>query len=219
MNKCCIHILSFYDDSNSIIRTSLVASWDLFVCLLHYEVVIDEESVAAGDPFQMEISFKNGNNETVISANHVVNLSIVDAANLTEISGNLQFVSINLQNGQRALTQTCTAVGMIRIKLEDEIGTAAAYSDPLEVLAGSVAAINIESEKTEIRALEDVSLTVSLMDKADNPVANKEVKFSIISGTGVLSDTSKISDDNGQVAVEFTAGRVTETNMVRASVD
>ena len=219
LNQGGNQILRAFDDSNSNIRTSLDAQVEVLVGGLHYEVVIQEASVAAGDPFQMEVFFKNGNNETVISANHVVNLSVVDAANLTEVSGNLQFVSINLQNGRRALTQTCTAVGMIRIKVEDQIGTAAAYSDPLEVLAGSVASVYIEAEKTEIRALEDLLLTIQLSDMAENPVANKEVKFSIISGTGALSDTSKISDDNGQATVEFTAGRVTETNTVRASVD
>jgi hypothetical protein len=35
----------------------------------------------------------------------------------------------------------------------------------------------------------------------------------------VLSDTSKISDDDGQVTVEFTAGRVTEIDTLRANVD
>ncbi|MEJ2054354.1 MAG: Ig-like domain-containing protein, partial [Calditrichaceae bacterium] len=213
-------ILRAFDDSNTNIRTSLDAQVEVLVGGLHYEVVIDEESVAAGDPFQMEIFFKNQNNETITSANHVVHLSIVDASNLTEVSGDLQFTSIDLQNGHRALTQTCTAVGMIKIKIEDDLdGTDPAYSDPLEVLAGSVAAINIESEKTELRALEDLLLTVQLSDMAENPVANKEVKFSVISGTGVLSDTSKISDEDGQVTVEFTAGRVTENDTIRASVD
>ena len=219
LNQGGNQILRAFDDTNSNIRTSLDAQVEVLVGGLHYEVVIQETSVAAGDPFQMEVFFKNGNNETVISANHVVNLSIVDAANLNEISGNLQFVSINLQNGHRALTQTCTAVGMIRIKVEDQIGTATAYSEPLEVLAGSVADVNIQAEKTEVRALEDLMLTALLTDMSGNPVANKEASFSIISGSGTLADTAKISDDNGEVTVKFTAGRITETNTVRVSID
>ena len=108
---------------------------------------------------------------------------------------------------------------MIRIKVEDQIGTAAAYSDPIKVQAGSVATVNIEAEKTEVRALEDLLLTAQLSDMAGNPVANKTVSFSLISGSGILADSTKTSDSNGEVTVEFTAGRTTETNLVRASVD
>jgi len=96
------------DDSNSNIRTSLDAQVEVLVGGLHYDVTIYTERVAAGDPFDMEVHFKNGNNEIVISANHVVNLSVVDATNLNEVEGSLQFVSVNLQNGKRLKSrETC----------------------------------------------------------------------------------------------------------------
>ena len=82
-----------------------------------------------------------------------------------------------------------------------------------------MATVYIEAEKTEVRALEDLLLSIQLSDMAENPVANKEVSFSIISGSGILADSTKTSDSNGEVTVEFTAGRVTETNTVRANVD
>jgi hypothetical protein len=219
LNQGGNQILRAIDNSNSNIRTSLDAQVEILVGGLHYELVIHETSVAAGDPFQMDVLFKNGNDETVINANHLVSLSVVDAANLNEVSGNLQFVSINLQNGKRSLTQTCTAVGMIRIKVEDEIGTDAAYSDPLEVLAGSVAEVNIQASKTEVRALEDLTLTVNLTDIAGNPVPDKKVKFLVVTGSGTLADSTSMSNNDGEVTVDFKAGRITETNTVRASVD
>ena len=54
---------------------------------------------------------------------------------------------------------------------------------------------------------------------AGNPVPDKTVTFSVLSGNGNLADTSSMSSSNGEVSMEFTAGRVTEVNMVRASVD
>lgn len=212
-------IIRALDDSNPTIRTSLDAQVHVLVGGLHYVITLGTSSVAAGDPFEMGILFKNGNNEVVIGANHLVNLSLVDATNLAPIAGNLQYVSINLQNGSRTLTQTCNAVGLLRIKVTDEIGTDPAYSEPLEVFAGSVANILMEAPKNEVRALEKVILTTRLTDVAGNPVPDKDVSFSVISGSGHLSDTSAVSDQNGEIHIQFTAGRVTETNIIRAEID
>ena len=177
LNQGGNQILRAIDDSNSMIRTSLDSQVEVLVGGLHYTVAIDTDRVAAGEPFEMEVLFKNGNDEIVISANHLVELSVVDAANLDSVPGNLQLVSFNLQNGRRLLTQTCTAVGLVRIKVEDQIGTAVAYSDPFEVFAGSVANIAIETPKNEVRALEKMTLTVHLTDIAGNPVPDKHSIF------------------------------------------
>jgi hypothetical protein len=219
LNQGGNQIIRALDDSNPTIRTSLDAQVEVLVGGLHYVVILGTNTVAAGDPFEMGISFKNGNDEIVISANHLVTLSLVDATTLSPVEGSLQFVSINLQNGTRTLTQTCNAVGLLRIQITDEIGTAPAYSEPLEVLAGSVASIAIEAPKNEVRALEKITLTTRLTDIAGNPVPDKVVSFSLVSGSGTLADTSTVSDENGEILIQFTAGRVTETNLIRAEID
>jgi hypothetical protein len=219
LNQGGNQIIRAIDESNSNIRTSLDSQVEVLVGGLHYEISLGNYTIAAGEPFEMQIFYKNGNNETVISANHLVQMSLVDATDLSEVPGNLQFESINLANGQRTLTQTSSAVGLIRLKVEDEIGTAPGYSDPLEVLAGSVATIEMESAKNEIRALEKVSLLTRLIDIAGNAVPDKLVHLSIISGSGSLAQDSSLSNENGEVSVEFSAGKVTETNVIRAAVD
>lgn len=219
LNQGGNQIIRTIDESNSNIRTSLDSQVEVLVGGLHYELSLSTSIIAAGEPFDMQIFYKNGNNETVISANHLVQMSLVDATDLSEVPGNLQFESINLANGQRTLTQTSSAVGLIRIKVEDEIGTAPGYSDPLEILAGSVATIEVESAKNEIRALEKVSLLTRLIDIAGNPVPDKLVHLSIISGTGSLAQDSSLSNENGEVSVEFSAGKLTETNVIRATSD
>ncbi len=219
LNQGGNQIIRAIDESNINIRNSLDALVEVLIGGLHYEVVLDTTVVAAGDPFEMEVFYKNGNNEVVIGANHLVELSLVDASDLSEIPGSIQYVSFNLANGYRKITQTCNAVGLVRIKVEDQIDTAPAYSDPLEILAGSVATIQIESPKKEVRGLEKMMLSTLLMDAAGNAVPDKEVSFSITSGSGSLTQSSSISNAEGIAMVEFSAGKIAESNIVRAEVD
>jgi hypothetical protein len=219
LNQGGNQIIRAIDNSNSNIRTSLDAQLEVLVGGLHYEVFLDSSRVAAGDEFNMQILFKNGNNEIVITANHLVSLSVVDASTLNPVTGNLKFVSVNLENGQRTIAQTCDAVGLIRIKVEDQINTAPGYSEPLEIYAGSVENIVLEAPKNEIRALEKLVITANLTDITGNPVPDKLVNFSVINGNGNLADTTAVSDASGTVQIEFSAGRVTEMNTIRASVD
>ncbi|MBN2367274.1 MAG: Ig-like domain-containing protein [Calditrichaeota bacterium] len=212
-------IIRAIDESNTNIRTSLDGQVEVLVGGLHYEIILDTGRVAAGEPFQMSVSFKNGNEEVVISANHLINFSLVDAANLTAVEGSLQYQSVNLANGRRSLEQSTNAVGLVRIKVEDEIGTAAAYSEPLEILAGSVASIEIQAEKNEVRALEKLMLSVLLSDGAGNPVPDQTVSFSVTSGTGTMAAPEGISNSEGIVLIEFTGGKLTESNIIRAEID
>jgi hypothetical protein len=219
LNQGGNQIIRAIDNSNSNIRTSLDAQVEVLVGGLHYEINLGAEQIPAGDPFQMDIFFKNANEELVITANHLVKLSPVDAATLDSVAGDLQFVSVNLANGKRSIAQSCNAVGLIRIKVEDDIGTAAGYSEPLEVFAGSVSTITMEAEKTELRAEEKMVISASLKDAAENPVPGKVVTFSVTQGNGTLSSTEGTSNNTGLVTVEFTSGKVTENNIVHAEVD
>jgi len=219
LNQGGNQIIRAIDESNSNIRTSLDALVEVLIGGLHYEIVLDTNVVAAGDPFEMEIFYKNGNNEVVISANHLVQLSLVNASDLSEVPGSLEYVSLNLANGYRKINQSCTAVGRVRIKVEDQIDTAPAYSEPLEILAGSVETIEIESEKNEVRALEKLTVTTLLTDATGNPVPEKNVEFMVVTGTGTLENSLATSNDQGIATVVFSAGRVTETNTIRAQVD
>ncbi len=219
LNQGGNQIIRAIDNSNTNIRTSLDAQLEVLVGGLHYEIHLDSSRVAAGDNFGMQILFKNGNDEIVITANHLVSLGLVDASTLDSVPGNLLYKSLNLENGKRTIVQTTNAVGIIRIKVEDQINTAPGYSEPLEVYAGSVENIVLEAPKNEVRALEKLVITASLTDITGNPVPDKLVNFSVINGSGNLADTTATSDATGKVEIEFTAGRVTEMNMVRASVD
>ncbi len=219
LNQGGNQIIRAIDNSNTNIRTSLDAQVEVLVGGLHYEINLGTERVAAGDPFQMDIFFKNANEELVITANHLVNFSLVDATTLDSIAGELQFVSVNLANGRRSLAQSCNAVGLVRIKVEDKIGTAAGYSEPLEIFAGSVSSITMAAQKNELRAMEKLVLLASLNDAAGNPVPAKVVTFSVTQGTGTLDSTEGISDSKGRVSIEFTAGKITETSYVHAEVD
>jgi hypothetical protein len=77
----------------------------------------------------------------------------------------------------------------------------------------------MQSPKTEVRAREKLVITANLTDVAGNPVPDKTVSFSLISGSGILADSSALSDADGHATIEFTAGIITESNVVRAEVD
>jgi hypothetical protein len=219
LNQGGNQIIRSIDDSNPNINQSLDAQVEVLTGGLHYEVVLDTDRVATGESFGMSVIFKNGLNEIVITANHLVSLNLVDASTLDSVPGTLQFATLNLESGQKTITQTCNTVGLVRIKAEDQINTEPGYSNPLEVFAGHVSNIVIEAPKEEVRALEKLVVTTKLTDVAGNPVQDKTVSFSLISGTGSISDSSAQSDQNGEVHVEFTSGRLTETNILRAWVE
>jgi hypothetical protein len=212
-------IIRALDESNSSIRTSLDAQVEVLVGGLHYIVSLDTNKVATGEEFEMSVIFKNAIDEIVLTANHIVTLSLVDASTLESVSGTLQYPTLNLQNGQKNINQTTNTVGLVRIKVEDQLNTEPGYSNPLEVFAGSVSNINLEAPKKEIRGLEKLAVLVKLTDIAGNPVQGKLVDFSVISGSGTVSDSSLLSDSKGELQVEFVAGKLTETNILRAFVE
>jgi hypothetical protein len=212
-------VLRAINDSNAQIRTSLDGVVGVLVGGLHYEVVLSTDKIAAGYEFNMQIFYKNGIGELVASANHLVHLSLVNANDVSQTLGTLNNNSFDLQGGSRIIKQIINSVGLVRIKVEDEIGTQPAYSDPLEVFAGDVTSIQIDAPRSEIRGLEEVTLSAKLADHAGNPVSNYEVQFSVISGSGELKQPTGLSDPEGMVSVGFKAGRISELNIVRAQVD
>jgi len=219
LNQGGNQVLRAINETNSNIRTSMDAMLEVLVGGLHYEIVVEKSQVSAGEEFNMHVFFKNGIGELVTSANHLVHLSLVNANDVNQIVGTLANSSFDLQSGKRSIKQICDSVGLVRIKVTDEIGNEPAYSDPFEVLAGSVTSIQFAAPKTELRGLEEVTLSATLSDHAGNPVSNCEVQFSVISGSGQLKQNTSSTDDNGVVQVGFKAGKVSEVNVVRAQFD
>ncbi|MCG8607013.1 Ig-like domain-containing protein [bacterium] len=77
--------------------------------------------------------------------------------------------------------------------------------------------VNIAATEKHILALQATEVEVILGDETGNRVPNSEVRFAVISGTGTISPTSAISDSLGKARTVFTAGQLTETNLVRAT--
>ncbi len=219
LNQGGNQILRAINDSNSNIRSSLEAMLEVLVGGLHYEISLTTNRVAAGESFQMTVAYKNGIGETVPSANQVVQLSLVDAQDINQEAGIVENASFNLQGGQRTIQQVCNAVGSFRIKVVDNQETAPAYSDPIEIFAGSVTNLQMSAPKTELRGMEEVTLSTQLLDMASNPVVNQEVQFEIVQGSGQLKQSSAVSNEKGVASVIFTAGKLSEKDVVRARVD
>ncbi|MEE8255136.1 MAG: hypothetical protein V3S58_05990, partial [Nitrosomonadaceae bacterium] len=183
-------ILRAIDESNSAIKESIEAVVEVLVGGLHYEVSFGTNTATAGEPFTMQVFYKNGLGQIVVSGNQLVKLSAVSANNLNEEVGSLENATFNLQAGQRSISQVFTITGTIRIKVEDDLGTEPAYSDPLEVIAsGAVNYPNpfgLESPKTfiEYYLSEDADVTLKIFDLFGNLVWTKEIIAGAPGGQG-----------------------------------
>jgi hypothetical protein len=207
------------DLSNPEIKESFEGVVNVLVGGLHYEIALDSNEVIAGQPFYLEVFYSNGIGESVAGANHLITLSAVSATNLYTVVGPLKNAVVNLQAGKRKIDQVFNVAGMIRIKVEDDIGTEPAYSELLNVKAGGISSLDISAAETEIGGLGKTDVMVTLQDQVGNPVQAKKVTFSMLSGTGSLDQTIAFSDSLGSAKVVFTGGQVTETNRIEAMAD
>lgn len=207
------------DLSTSDIRQSLEGVVEVLVGGLHYVVTIDTTTVTAGEPFSMHVAFKEGNGETLVSAAHLVQLTAVSAADLEQEIGTLDNASFNLMGGQRTIAQVFDRTGMIRIKVTDDVGTEPTFSEPIQVVPGEVAKLDIAANDQEIGAAQETDITITVEDAIGNPIPGKDVTFSKLSGSGSLSQSTATTDEAGMATVVYRAGTVTEVSRIRATVD
>ncbi|KAA3613867.1 MAG: hypothetical protein DWQ05_16460 [Calditrichaeota bacterium] len=212
-------VLHANNESNQQMTASLDGVVDVLLGGLHYEIVVDSNKIVAGESFSMQVYYRNGIGQEVVSANQLIQLTAVNANNLDEEVGTLSNASFNLQAGQRDIDQIFNRAGWVRIRVTDDLATEIAYSDPILFTAGDVSTLLLSADKTEIGGLKSTEVQVELLDAAGNPVTEKEVSLQVISGSGELSQVQVISDSTGKAATQFTGGRITETNTIVAEVD
>ncbi|MBN2009898.1 hypothetical protein JW960_11200 [candidate division KSB1 bacterium] len=212
-------VLRATNQTNTAIQTVNETVVEVIVGGLHYEIELPAEDIIAGEEFNLTVYFRNGIGETVASANQLVYVNAVKSDNMNEEAGELSLPSFNLQTGKRTVKEVMNQVGSIRFEVFDDLGNDIAYSDPIDVIAGRVKTIEIPEKAKELRALEKCTLTSVLKDGTDNPVAGEEVALQLVEGFGTLAQTSVVSDSSGTIRFEFTAGRTTESNIVRLSID
>jgi len=186
---------------------------------LHYEITVSTTQVTAGQPFSIDVAFKNGIGELVTAANNLVNIVAVSSSNLDAVVETPQNASFNLQAGRRSQQLLLTKTGPVRLKVADDLGNEAVFSETIQISAAAVASIGISAEKQELGATQSTSISVTLQDGFDNLVPAREVQFAVVSGGGQVSESSVVTDAAGAASVNFTAGTVTEVNRIRVSAD
>ena len=184
---------------------------------LHYVLAVSTDSVTAGDSFEIDLSYRDGVGETVVTANHVVSVVVVSASDQSIEAATISVPSFNLVNGVKHLAESIDLAGSYRLRLEDDLGTVPTLSEPLVVLPGPVAAIAMNRGKSEVSALEETSIEARLTDRVGNAIAGETVLFEILLGNGTLSESALVSNGTGAAQVVFGGGRVTETNTIQAS--
>lgn len=186
---------------------------------LHYLFSISTDSVTAGEPFDMQLSYRDGIGATVVTANHVVHVSVVSAADPAAEAATISVPSFNLENGVRSLTESIDLAGFYRLRLDDDLGTAPALSEPLAVVPGPVATVALSRGQSEVGALEETTIEARLTDRVGNAIVGESILFEILLGNGSLSESEVVSGAGGVASVVFRGGRVTETNTIQASAE
>ena len=186
---------------------------------LHYEISTSVSQITAGDLFSVNVVFKNGIGELVSSANNLVTLTAVSAANLEDVVETLKNGTFNLLAGKRTQNVSLTKAGTIRLKVSDDLGNDPIFSEPIQVKAAQVSSIVASSSEQELAAGKSTTISVNIHDRFSNPVASKEIRFNVVSGSGQVSELSVTSDDSGKAFTTFTAGNVTENNRIQVSAD
>lgn len=207
------------DLSNAQITDSPDGVVSVLVGGLHYELSVSDADVVAGQTFSVDVAFKNGIGELVASANNLVTITVVSATDLSQIVETPENATFNLLAGRRSQNISLTRAGQVRLRVSDDLGNEAIFSEPIQVHAAAVAVIDMSSDKQEVGGQQDAHLSLSLRDQFDNPVPDKEIQLVVVSGSGVLAEPSVLTDASGDATATFTAGAVTEVNRVRATVD
>jgi hypothetical protein len=211
-------VIRAIDSSNAAISSSPDVVADILRGGLHYEIELDTNRIVAGEEFEMQVSYRNGVGDILAHADQMVTVSAVSANDLVELLGTPMTPNFTLQIGEHTVSQSFNKASLIRFKIEDEIGTEPAYSEPVTVLPAAVNSIQVSVENTEIRALEETEMTALLEDAFGNRVPGQEIHFNVISGTGRIEQSPVISDSEGAAIADFMAGMVTETNHIRVTM-
>jgi hypothetical protein len=120
-------------------------------------------------------------------------------------------------SGDASATLTSTSAGAATVTAQ--ISGAGVVTLPLQFVATTPATISVQANPGAIApnasgSLNQSTIEATVLDAASNPVANKQVNFTILadSSNGYLSSGTALTDSNGKVQVQFVSGATSTAN-------
>lgn len=186
----------------------------------YYSIAVASE-VSAGSSFPMTIYAKNESNDTLSTFSGSIAIQTV-LANKESLAGGgvLGIVNASLVNGLVVIpNQTYTKAENIRFKISDGNGKTG-KSDIVQVKPAAVSKLVLAANPSSIIAGQSSRVSVSVSDVYGNPIADKEISFSTLRGSGTLSSPTSTTDAQGTASVTFGCFiDRPQVNVVHAAVD
>ena len=131
--------------------------------------------------------------------------------------GTLATPQFQLIGGQRAISETYTASEPIVLVAHDDAGNAPATSNVITITPGAPSAVRLASSPSWVGGDKHATVTARVVDAYENGVPDRAVSFAMISGTGSLTPSDSLTDENGNTRADFLSPRTIETDRVRAT--
>jgi len=184
----------------------------------HYEVSVPSVAVI-GQNFTMRIYAANSTNDTIPVFSGTVNLQAVMADNISNAGrGSLGLTTANLTNSVATLVyQNYTKAENIKIRAIDA-DSRTGLSDILRVAAGVPEELTASANPGSIISGQTSLITAVVNDVYGSPIENSPVIFTVIKGSGSVTESVVYTDTSGESETTFaqSLGRA-EVNTIKVT--
>lgn len=174
-------------------------------------------TAVAGHPFTLTVAVTNDAGAVISEINSSVTIEVRNANTHAAGRGTLSAPQFQLLAGQRSISETYTASEPIVFVAHDDAGNAPATSNTITITPDAPSAVRLASNPAWVGGNKHATLTARVVDAYENGVAGQTVNFALLAGTGGLTPSDSVSDDNGNVRADFLSPHLQETDHIQAT--
>ena len=184
---------------------------------LHLVASASPSTAVAGRPFTLTVKVTNDAGAVISEVNSTVTIEVRNSNSHAPGRGTLSTPQFQLLGGQRSITETYTSSEPIVLVAHDDAGNTPATSNTITITPGAPSAVRLASSPPWVGGNRHATLTARVVDTYENGVAGQSVTFQVLSGTGSVTPTDSLSDENGNVRADFLSPRQPETDNIRVA--
>jgi len=183
----------------------------------HLEADVAPTAVAAGEAFTLTVRVTNDAGAVIQEINSTVTVEVQNASTQEAGRGTLLNTQFQLLQGQRAISETYTFAEDIVLVIRDDAGNTPAVSEVIQVSPGAPAAVQLSSNPRWVGGNKHATISAAVVDAFDNGVPSEVVLFSLVSGTGSLTQIDSLTSAAGVSRADFLSPRFPDTARIRAT--
>jgi hypothetical protein len=183
----------------------------------HLEADVSPTAVAAGEAFTLTVRVTNDAGAVIQEINSTVTCEVQNASTQEAGRGTLLNTQFQLLQGQRAISETYTFAEDIVLVIRDDAGNTPAVTEVIQVSPGAPAAVQLSSSPRWVGGNKHATISAAVVDAFDNGVPGEVVLFSLLSGSGSLSQIDSLTSAEGVSRADFLSPRFPDTARIRAT--